>query len=84
MVGLNIAERESDQKKTFVAERKNYQMLSFIFTLISTVNENESGREVGHQRWQIESLVSDDDDAGDEGHHVLSLALPGNDDAGLV
>ena len=52
------AERESDQKKTFVAERENYQMLSFIFTLISTVNENESGREVGHQRWQIESLVT--------------------------
>ena len=58
MVGLNIAERESDQKKTFVAERENYQMLSFIFTLISTVKERESGREVGHQRWQIESLVT--------------------------
>ena len=30
----------------------------FIFTLISTVKEREQGREVGHQRWQIESLVT--------------------------
>ena len=58
MVGLNIAERESDQKKIFVGERENYQMLSFIFTLISTVKERESGREVGYQRWQIERLVT--------------------------
>ena len=27
---------------------------------------------------------SDDDDADDEGHHFLSLALPGNDVAGLL
>ena len=46
MVGLYIAERESDQKKTFVAERENYQMLSFIFTLISTVKERESGEKL--------------------------------------
>ena len=55
---MNIAGRKSNQKKTFICERESYQILSLIFTLISTVKERESGREVDHQRWQIESLVT--------------------------
>ena len=43
---------------TFFEKRESDQMLSFMVVFISTVKERESGREVDHQRWQIESLVT--------------------------
>ena len=46
------------KEKTFVGERESGQMLSSMFTLNSTVREEESEREVYNPRWQIESLVT--------------------------